>query len=44
VDIAEDAAKEMAMASANVQRQTQGKQVERVVYVPGRLVNIVVKG
>jgi leucyl-tRNA synthetase len=44
VDIADDDAKAMAMSSANVERQIAGKQVERVVYVPGRLVNIVVKG
>jgi leucyl-tRNA synthetase len=44
VDIADDDAKAMAMSSANVERQIAGKQVERIVYVPGRLVNIVVKG
>ena len=44
VDIAEDAAKEMALSSANVERQIAGKQIERVLFVPRRLVNIVVKG
>jgi leucyl-tRNA synthetase len=44
VDITEDAAKEMAFASANVQRQIEGKPVDRVLFVPRRLVNIVVKG
>ncbi len=33
----------MALASEGAQRHTEGKQVIRVVYAPGRLVNIVAK-
>jgi len=32
----------IAMASENVQRNIEGKQIKRVIVVPGRLVNIVV--
>ncbi len=41
-DITEDAAKELAMASEAVKRHLDGKEPRRVIYVPGRLVNIVV--
>ncbi|MFQ5473006.1 MAG: class I tRNA ligase family protein, partial [Dehalococcoidia bacterium] len=41
-DIAEDVAKELAMASEAVKRHLSGKEPRRVIYVPGRLVNIVV--
>jgi leucyl-tRNA synthetase len=44
VDITEHAAKEMAMSSPRVENLVQGKQVDRVLFVPRRLVNIVVKG
>ncbi len=44
VDITEDAAKELAMSSANVEKQVAGKEIARVLFVPRRLVNIVVKG
>ncbi|MSQ12481.1 MAG: leucine--tRNA ligase [Dehalococcoidia bacterium] len=43
-NIGEEQARELALASANVQRHTAGKQVRQVVYVPGRLVNIVTGG
>ncbi|HWO71928.1 MAG TPA: leucine--tRNA ligase [Dehalococcoidia bacterium] len=43
VDISEEQAKEMALASPKVQPHVQGHQVQRVLYVPGRLVNIVVR-
>ena len=43
VDVSEDDAREAAMAAENVQRHTVGKQVVKTIYVPGRLVNIVVK-
>ncbi len=39
--ITEDAVKEMALASPRVQTHTQGKQIRKLVYVPGRLLNIV---
>lgn len=41
-DIAEEAAKELALGSDAVKKHLDGKQPRRVIYVPGRLVNIVV--
>ena len=43
VDVSEEDAKEAAMASENVRRHTDGKQVVKIIYVPGRLVNLVVR-
>ena len=43
VTITEEEAKELALASAGAQRHIKGKEVVRVIYVPGRLVNIVAK-
>jgi leucyl-tRNA synthetase len=43
VDIGEAQAKEKALASAGAQRHIAGREVVKVIYVPGRLVNIVVK-
>jgi leucyl-tRNA synthetase len=43
VDIGEAEAKELAMNSARVQAQTDGHEIVRVLFVPRRLVNIVVK-
>jgi leucyl-tRNA synthetase len=43
-DASEDDAKAAAMASASVAAHVEGKQVARVIYVPNRLLNIVVKG
>ena len=42
-DITEDAAKQMALASSRVLSHTEGKAVARVIYVPGRLVNVVAR-
>ena len=43
-DVAEDAAKEAALASGKVRAHTDGKQLGKVIFVPGRyLVNIVVR-
>jgi leucyl-tRNA synthetase len=42
VDIDEEKAKATALADENVQRHIEGKEVRKVIYVPGRLVNIVV--
>jgi leucyl-tRNA synthetase len=39
--IDEEAAKETAMASPHVKRHLEGQSVRRVIYVPGKLVNIV---
>jgi leucyl-tRNA synthetase len=41
-DISEEAAKEAALADDNVQRHVEGKDLKRLIYVPGRLVNVVV--
>jgi leucyl-tRNA synthetase len=42
-DIAEEQAKELALASQRVRAHIDGKQVQRVIYVPGKLVNVVVR-
>jgi len=42
-DISEEKAKELALNCAGAQRHMAGKTVRQVIYVPGRLVNIVVK-
>ena len=44
VGAAEDAVKAKALADARVQSWLQSRRVERVVVVPGRLVNIVTRG
>jgi leucyl-tRNA synthetase len=44
VDIAEKDAQELALASPRVRALTQGKTINKAVYVPGRLVNVVVVG
>ena len=41
-DLAEDAVKELALASEKVQSQLAGKEIRKLVYVPGRLVSIVI--
>lgn len=40
--ISEEEAKELALGRERIQRWLEGKQVRKVIYVPGRLVNIVV--
>ena len=40
-DISESDAREKALTSARVKAHTDGKTIRRVIYVPGRLVNIV---
>ncbi|MSQ40666.1 MAG: leucine--tRNA ligase [Dehalococcoidia bacterium] len=42
-DISEEEAKRLALASPRVQSFTQGKRVEKLVYVPGKLVSVVVE-
>ena len=42
VDIDEEAAKKAALESENVQNYLDGKEPRKIIYVPGRLVNIVV--
>jgi len=43
VSITEEEAKELALASRGAQRHIKGKEVVKLIYVPGRLVNIVTK-
>ena len=40
-DIDEAAAQAQALTSPRVQSYTQGKEVAKTIYVPGRLVNLV---
>jgi leucyl-tRNA synthetase len=42
-DASEDAAREVAFAQPNVAEQVEGRSVVKVIYVPGRLLNVVVK-
>ena len=41
-DISEDAAREAALTDENVQRHIEDKDIRQVIYVAGRLINIVV--
>ena len=41
-DVSEEAAREAALSDENVQRHIGDRKVRKVIYVPGRLVNIVV--
>ncbi len=41
-DISEEAAKELALESSKVRPHVEGKELRKSVYVPGRLVNLVV--
>ena len=41
-DIEEELAKELALSSEKVRPHVEGKEIRKAVYVPGRLVNIVV--
>jgi leucyl-tRNA synthetase len=43
VDITEEDARSAALTHANVKQYTEGKEIVKAVYVPGRLVNIVVR-
>jgi leucyl-tRNA synthetase len=42
-DITEEQARELALACPGAQRHVESKQVVKVIYAPGRLVNIVVR-
>ena len=42
-DADEAQVKELALASPKVRQWTDGKQVVKVIYVPGKLVSVVVK-
>jgi leucyl-tRNA synthetase len=42
VDISEDEAKKIALGSERVQKFTQGKEVRKIIFVKGRLINVVI--
>jgi len=42
VSITESEARELALGRERVRAHTDGKEIEKVIYVPGRLVNVVV--
>ena len=42
-DITEDAARELALGSDRVASHTEGKAIAKVIYVPGRLINVVAR-
>ena len=42
-DVTEDRARQLALSSRRVQAHVEGKEIARLVYVPGRLVNVVVR-
>jgi leucyl-tRNA synthetase len=42
VDADKDTVRDLALADENVQRFVDGKEIRKVIVVPGRLVNIVV--
>jgi leucyl-tRNA synthetase len=41
-DAAEETVTDAALADDNVQRHIEGKTVRKTIYVPGKLVNVVV--
>ncbi|HEX8974257.1 MAG TPA: leucine--tRNA ligase [Patescibacteria group bacterium] len=41
-DVTEDEAKETALESEKVKAFTQGKEIKKIIFVPGKLINIVV--
>lgn len=43
VGVSQEGAKQKAFDDANVKKWIEGKNIERVLYVPGRLMNVVVK-
>ncbi len=43
VTISEDEAKQLALSRERIQRWLEGKTIKKTIYVPGRLVNIVVQ-
>jgi leucyl-tRNA synthetase len=44
VSIAESEARELALGSKRVQSHLNSREIKKIVYVPGRLVNVVVSG
>ena len=42
VNISEEEAKALAISQKNVIKWTQGKEIKKIIFVPGKLINIVV--
>jgi len=43
VDVDEETARARALETEGARRHTEGKQIVKVIFVPGRLVNVVVR-
>ena len=43
IDVDEETARAQALATEGARRHTEGKQIVKVIFVPGRLVNVVVR-
>ena len=43
-EISEEEIRELVLADARVQEYTEGKDLVKFVWIPGRMVNLVVKG
>jgi leucyl-tRNA synthetase len=41
-DVTEEGARQAALADENVQRHLEGRQPRQVIYVPGKLINVVI--
>ena len=41
-DISEEKAKELALSQEKIKRWTEGKSIKKVIFVPGKLINIVI--
>jgi leucyl-tRNA synthetase len=41
-DISEDKAKELAISSKKIKNWVEGKEIKKVIFVPGKLINIVI--
>ena len=43
IDITEETARQLAFERERVKAYIEGKSIDRIIYVPGRLLNIVLK-
>ena len=41
-DISEDEAKKLTISRENVKKWTQGKEIKKIIFVPNKLINVVV--
>jgi len=42
VDITEERAKEIALKQENIKRYLKGKEIKKIIFIPQRLINIVI--